>query len=142
MKRLSVEMGRTVRLAPYNAYRKRYGLKPMRSFRELTRDRETAAELERLYGHIDRLEWFVGLFAEHHEPPHMMGELLRTMVANDAFTQALTNPLMSKCVFGPEAFTNEGLKIIGNTRTLADLIVRNTKLTSKRQLALRHRSLV
>ena len=29
----------------------------------------------------------------------MMGELLTTMVANDAFTQALTNPLLARNVF-------------------------------------------
>ena len=131
VKRLSVDMARTCKLRSYNDYRHHYGLKPVHSFLELTKDRETAAELERLYGSIDKLEWFVGLFAEWYEPPDCMGELLRIMVANDAFTQALTNPLLSKAVYGPQTFSDVGMRIIESTTTLADLAERNTGLTAK-----------
>ena len=48
---------------------------------------------------VDHVEWYVGIFAEEYPDYMMMGELLTTMVANDAFTQALTNPLLSRNVY-------------------------------------------
>jgi prostaglandin-endoperoxide synthase 2 len=56
----------------------------------------------------------------------MMGELLTTMVANDAFTQALTNPLLAKGVYNADTFSAEGLAILDQTETLADVIARNS----------------
>ncbi|NRA30197.1 MAG: hypothetical protein HRU11_08025 [Parvularculaceae bacterium] len=138
VKRLSIEMGRSTHLASYNEYRKLYSLKPIKSFFELTKDKQSAAELQDLYGSIDKLEWFVGIFAEHYEKPQMMGDLLRIMVAHDAFTQAFTNPLLAKSVFGPATFSEEGLNVIKQTQTLADLITRNTTAKDKRKLTMRH----
>jgi prostaglandin-endoperoxide synthase 2 len=128
VKRLSVSMGRACGLPSFNAYRRYYGLKPVGSFEALTGDPALAERLRALYGHIDRLEWWVGLFAERYDDAAMMGELLVTMVANDAFTQALTNPLLAEHVHTADTFAPEGLAVIRTTRTLADVIVRNTGL--------------
>ncbi|HYJ29632.1 MAG TPA: peroxidase family protein [Allosphingosinicella sp.] len=126
VKKLSIEMARTCKLPALNRYREYYGLKPVRSFEALTRDKAMASELRALYGDVERLEWFVGLFAEGYDDEGMMGELLITMVANDAFTQALTNPLLSKAVYNDKTFGREGLEIIESTRTLTQVIARNT----------------
>jgi prostaglandin-endoperoxide synthase 2 len=126
VKKLSIEMGRTCGLQSYNAYRTHYGLKPIATFEKLTKDRELAARLRDLYGSMDKLEWFVGLFAESYGESEMMGELLTNMVANDAFTQALTNPLLAKSVFNEATFGAEGLEIARETRTIAQVIARNT----------------
>jgi prostaglandin-endoperoxide synthase 2 len=127
VKRLSVEMGRACRLPSFNDYRRHYGMAPVRSFEALTRDDAAAARLRELYGSIDRLEWFVGLFAEAYDDENMMGGLLTGMVANDAFTQALTNPLLAKAVYGPKTFGPEGFAIVESTRTLAQVAARNTR---------------
>jgi prostaglandin-endoperoxide synthase 2 len=126
VKRSSLEMARGCGLASFNAYRRHYGLRPVGSFEALTGEREMAARLRELYGDIDRLEWFVGLFAEGYGEDDMMGELLTTMVANDAFTQALTNPLLAKAVHNEATFGKEGLAIVRGTRTLGEVIARNT----------------
>jgi prostaglandin-endoperoxide synthase 2 len=126
--RRSLLMARTCHLAPYSAYRAHYGLPPMDSFEALTGDPALAERLAALYGSVDRLEWFVGIFAEGYGEADMMGRLLVTMVANDAFTQALTNPLLSKAIYGPETFAPEGLAIIEATNTLADLVTRVTDI--------------
>ena len=60
------------------------------------------------------------------------------MVAHDAFTQAFTNPLMAKGVFGPGTFSEEGVKIIKETQTVADLVARNTKAKNKGKLTMRY----
>ena len=126
VKRTSLMMARACNLAPFNAYRRHYGKEPVESFEALTRDTALAGRLRALYGSIDKLEWFVGLFAEAYDDCEMMGELLKTMVANDAFTQALTNPLLAKNVYNTATFSEEGMKVINETSGLADIIVRNT----------------
>ncbi len=134
VKRASVAMERSCGLASFNAYRIHYGLEPYRSFEDLTGERADAARLRDLYGHVDRLEWFVGLFAEKHAEGAMMGDLLTTMVANDAFTQALTNPLLAEHVHTADTFSEEGLEIVRTTRTLARVIARNTEIADEASL--------
>lgn len=122
----AIEFARGFRLQPFNAYRECFGLKPYASFGELTGDRDTAARLEALYGpSVDRLEFGVGLFAENHAEDASFGELLRTMVACDAFSQALTNPLLSMNVFGPASFSETGARIIEETSRLQQIVARN-----------------
>ena len=121
----TIAISRAAKLKPYNAYRQHFGMWPLRSFDELTDDKALAAELEALYGHIDRLEWFVGLFAEGYGKASIMGQLQATMVAHDAFTQALTNPLLCKRVYGKDTFSAVGLKIVEETSTLRQLVERN-----------------
>lgn len=118
---------RKARLQPFNEYRKAFGLRPLRCFDELTADPELQRRLAELYGGIENLEWYVGLFAEDHPPQMMMGELLGTMVGYDAFTQALTNPLLARNVFNANTFTQTGLDIIAETHRLQQLFDRNAR---------------
>jgi prostaglandin-endoperoxide synthase 2 len=55
----------------------------------------------------------------------MMGELLTAMVGYDAFTQALTNPLLSSQIHTEDTFTRTGLGIIAGTRSLQQILARN-----------------
>ena len=121
----TIAISRAARLRPFNEYRKLFRLKPLKSFDELTDDPKLAAELKAIYGDIDRLEWFVGLFAESYGEASMMGELQATMVAHDAFTQALTNPLLSKSIYNADTFSRTGLEIANETSTLKQLVERN-----------------
>lgn len=121
----TVQMGRDARLKSLNDYREAFGLERLTSFRELTGDEDLANKLEGLYKHIDNLEWHTGIFAEKHEPGAMLGQLMTTMVAYDAFTHALTNPLLSKHVFNEETFSKRGLEIIEATNTFSDYVKHN-----------------
>jgi prostaglandin-endoperoxide synthase 2 len=47
------------------------------------------------------------------------------MVAVDAFSQALTNPLLSEHVFNPATFSEVGWNAIRTTKTLTALLERN-----------------
>lgn len=123
----TIHISRVAKLQPFNAYRKQFGLKPVRNFEELTGETELAAELRDLYGDIDRVEWFVGLFAEAYGEASLMGELQATMVAHDAFTQALTNPLLSKNIYSEATLSKTGKRIADATNTLRQLVERNAK---------------
>ncbi len=130
VKKMSIEMARECGLRGFNAYRHLCGLKPYPDFESLTKDPALAERLRALYGEVDRLEWFVGLFAEGYGDPDMMGEVMTTMVASDAFTQALTNPLLAGSVYGEEAFSKAGLAVVRSTNRLAQVIARNSGVAS------------
>ena len=123
----TISLMRKARLRPFNDYRESYGLDRLTNFAQLTKDPDLRQRLESLYGDdIDRLEWYVGIFAEDYPNYLMMGELLTTMVANDAFTQALTNPLLSRSVFTEDTFSPVGMNIIKETDSLQQLVARNS----------------
>lgn len=140
VRKTSLNMARTCALAPYNEYRKRFGKEPIGSFADLTKDSKLAGKLQSLYGSIDNLEWFVGIFAEAYGESHMMGELMLTMVGNDAFTQALTNPLLAEAIHNADTFSEEGLAILEATNELADVVLRNTEISEKSKIGFRIRS--
>jgi prostaglandin-endoperoxide synthase 2 len=122
---VTVALMRNARLRSFNDYRQAYGLSRLTSFEELTSNSEVRQRLEALYGDIDKLEWYVGIFAEDYPDYMMMGELLTYMVANDAFTQALTNPLLARQVFNDTTFTSTGMRMIKSTSSLQDIVTRN-----------------
>jgi cytochrome P450 len=119
----ALEFARCHRVQPYNKYCIRFRVPPARSFDELTGDPDLARELERLYGHVDNVELPVGLYAERHSS--MLGDLMRAMVAVDAFSHALTNPLLADEIYGERAFGKKGMEIIKETSCLADVVKRN-----------------
>lgn len=128
---------RQFRLKGFNDYRERWGMPRYESIADLTGgDPELTAELEALYPDIpgdrerqtvkgvDRVELPVGLLAERRGRP-VLPPLLMRMVASDAFSQALTNPLLAAYVFGPQCFTTAGLDEIHRTRSFSDVVLRN-----------------
>ena len=121
----TIALMRYARLASYNDYRERFGLARLRSFAELTADEPLRRKLTELYGDIDALEWYVGIFAEDHPEDGFLGSLLTMMVGHDAFTQVLTNPLLGPQVYNASTFTAAGLELIEQTRSLQDIVERN-----------------
>lgn len=123
----TIALMRQARLRSFNDYRESYGLNRMRSFTELTSDAVLREQLRMLYhDDIESLEWYVGIFAEGYPDYMMMGELLTTMVANDAFTQALSNPLLARNVFNEATFSAAGMRIINETTSLQQILARNS----------------
>ncbi len=128
-------------LQSYAAYRSAMGKKVPKDFAALvekskdpieqSRRTELAKGLADLYGSIDKLEFYTGLFAEPREANGPLPDLLTSMVAMDAFSQALTNPLLSEHVWGDpvvqrETFSETGLAQIKQTSSLRDILDRNS----------------
>jgi prostaglandin-endoperoxide synthase 2 len=137
----AIEQARTNNVDGYNAYRKAMGMDRATTFAQIVgktkdsdekaRRKALAAELERLYGSPDNVEFYVGIFAEPPDENGPLPDLILAMVAMDAFSQALTNPLLSKHVWGNKenrvlAFTKKGLDSIAETATLKDILLRNS----------------
>ncbi|MES2625374.1 MAG: peroxidase family protein [Pseudomonadota bacterium] len=124
----TVAMGRDAKLRSFNDYREAFSYSRLRSFDELTDDVELREEIRQLYNdRIDDLEWHVGIFAEQCDPSFMLGRLLTRMVGYDAFTHALTNPLMATAVHNEETFSKPGFELISKPVAMADIIHRNIK---------------
>jgi prostaglandin-endoperoxide synthase 2 len=139
---LAIKQARTNNIASFNDYREAMGKDRVESFEEIVgtsknakenmRRKAVAAKLKALYGSVDNVEFYVGLFAEPRERNGPLPSLLLAMVAMDAFSQALTNPLLSEHVWGNKdnrrlAFTDLGLSVIEQTHTLRDILVRNAQ---------------
>ena len=126
-----IEKSRKWKLRSYNDYREAFSLPRLRNMTQLTRDRHLTHELTQLYGNVNHVELIFGLLAEARGENAVLGELMRLMVGVDAFSQALTNPLLSENVFGEGAFTRTGLASVNATHSLDDVARRNLKMNGQ-----------
>ena len=51
------------------------------------------------------------------------------MVGGDAFSQALTNPLLANGIYCEDCFSDVGMEALKATSTFADIVRRNTQST-------------
>jgi prostaglandin-endoperoxide synthase 2 len=121
----SIRTGRALSLASYNDYRALAHFPRATAFDQLSGDPRVQGLLEELYGTVDRIEFFPGLFAEDARPNSVLPSLIGRMVGVDAFSQALTNPLLAPRVFNAQTFSERGLELIAGTRRLSDIVHRN-----------------
>ena len=96
-----------------------------RRVEDISHDRRVQQGLRDVYGSIDEIEFYPGLFAEDVRPNAVLPPLIGRMVAIDAFSQAFTNPLLSPRVFNPQTFSPLGWDLIRDDGTLSDLLHRN-----------------
>ena len=130
----SVLTCRKLQLASYNAYRACCNFPRATEFDQISGNPEVQEALRRLYGHPDRIDYYVGLFAEDPRPNSVLPSLIGRLVGIDAFSQALTNPLLAPNVYKKETFSPLGMEIIEETRTLSDILHRNQPAGAPRHL--------
>ncbi len=130
----SIQLGRDTQLASYNDYREMCKFPRVTDFNQITEDEGTQKDLKALYGHVDNIEYYVGLFAEDTRPNSALSPLIGRLVGIDAFSQALTNPLLAENVFNEKTFSPIGMKIIQDTQSLTEILHRNIPSTNKRFL--------
>lgn len=123
----AIQQGRLCRLQSYANYREYVSLPRPTSFEDISSDRRVSDLLSRLHQNPSDVEFYTGLFAEDPVKNSPLPPLILRMVAVDAFSQALTNPLLSKSVFNAETFSETGWEAIGNTRRLKDVLARNCR---------------
>nr|XP_021399454.1 prostaglandin G/H synthase 1 [Lonchura striata domestica] len=122
-----IQESRQLRLQPFNEYRKRFGMKPYKSFQELTGEEEKAAELEELYGDIDALEFYPGLLLEKPQPNGIFGESMVEIGAPFSLKGLFGNPICSPEYWKPSTFGGAtGFEIV-KTASLEKLVCLNVK---------------
>lgn len=130
----SIDMGRKLQLANYNDYLAQYGYPRVTSFEQISSNPEIAGALKRLYGDVNKVDFYVGIFADDAVPNSVVPSVIGTLVAIDAFSQALTNPLLNPHIFNDETFTPLGMQMIKGPCRLADIVQRNTPQSSQHPL--------
>lgn len=126
----SLKLAREFRLQPFNAYCERFGHPKYESIEALAKNEQTAATLNEFYdGDVDKVEFLAGLYAEGRsagDPDSVLPPLLRTMVAVDAFTHILTNPVLSSQV-REAAFPEDIAGLMRDTGGVTGLMARNSQ---------------
>ena len=113
----SIRQARAVSLRPYNEYRRLARFPRAAGFDDVSSDPRVQQGLQDVYGDVDAIELYPGLFAEDVRPNAVLPPLIGRMVAIDAFSQAFTNPLLSPRVFNETTFSPLGWSIIRTTGT-------------------------
>lgn len=127
----AIKQGRLCDLASYGDYREYVSLRRPKDFADVSANPKVVAFLKSAYRKVDDIDFYVGLFAEETIKNSPLPPLLLRLVAVDAFSQALTNPLLSEHVFKPETFSAPGWKAISETKTLRDILDRNIPATNR-----------
>jgi hypothetical protein len=121
---LNIQRGRDHGLGSYNEVRVAYGLKPARTFADITRNKELQAALEDAFGTVDKVELWPGGLAEDHVRGGSLGRLFRAIIS-DQFERLRDGDRF----WYERSLSNSELRQVRGT-TLADLISRNTTTTN------------
>lgn len=121
----SIELDRLAKLKSYNDYREYCKMPRVTDFDQISGNPDIQNGLKELYKTVDNIELYVGLYAEDNRPNSPLPGLVGRLVGIDAFSQALTNPLLAENVFNEQTFTPYGMQLIQNTQTLSQLLHRN-----------------
>ncbi|RZJ43730.1 MAG: hypothetical protein EON86_04665 [Brevundimonas sp.] len=122
----SLSQAQKFELDGFNAYRKRFRMPPYVSIEELSDEPRVRDALNTLYkGDVDAVEFTVGLLAEKRSGSAVLSPTLQQMVAYDAFTHILTNPVLSTEVHCEATYSRLGWDIVHRHASLRDIVQRN-----------------
>ncbi len=124
----ALTQGRACKIQPYVNYCPYVGQPKPQKFSDITKDPYIQKKLEEVYETVDRVEFWVGLLASDNPPDNIMSAELTKFVANDAFNQALTHPILSENVWskGPLTFGKYGWELVQKVQNISDILERNT----------------
>jgi prostaglandin-endoperoxide synthase 2 len=123
----SIQQARAAELRSYNDYRERFRFPRVTRFDQFSSSIRVQEGLRRVYGRVENVELFAGLFAEEGGPNAVLPPLMTVMVAYDAFSQLLTNPLVAPRIYNDKTFSEVGLNVLHDTNSISDLVHRNAR---------------
>ncbi|MEO7730338.1 MAG: peroxidase family protein [Kofleriaceae bacterium] len=121
---LNLQRGRDMGLGDFNSVRQDLGLPRLSSFSQITKDTALAAQLQQLFGTVDKIDPFAGLFAEDHLRGYNLGP---TLLA--AFIDQFRRVRAGDRFWYERILSAEELDRVRRTR-LSDIIKRNTSITN------------
>ena len=123
---LNIQRGRDHGLPDYNTVRQYYTGNAAVNFSQITSDPIKAAALQSLYGSVNNIDLWVGVLAEDSLPGKSVGTTMHAMLKSQF--EKLRNGDYYYYLHDPWLAANDRNTIMNTT--LADVIQRNTSLTS------------
>ena len=124
---LNIQRGRDHGLASYNQTRRDYGLRPVRNFSDITRDRQVQQNLADTYNSVEDIDLWVGGLAEQHVRGALVGPTYRAILG-DQFRR-----LRDGDRFWYESYLSSSLVKLIEEQSLARIIRRNTDIGNELQ---------
>jgi peroxidase len=121
---MNIQRGRDHGLPDYNTVRRDFGLKPVKTFAQITSQASVAASLASLYGNVNNIDAWVGMLAEDHLPGSSLGAT-HAAILRVQFT-ALRDG--DRFWYQNSGFSPQQLGEIERTR-LSHILMRNTGVT-------------
>ncbi len=121
---VDIERTRDLGLGTLNETRVALGLKPYTGFAQITKDTALQAQLQQVYGSVDKIDLFVGGLAETAAKGAMVGQTFETIMV--AQFQNLRDG--DRLFYENQGFAPRMMAQIENT-TLSDVILRTTDTT-------------
>jgi peroxidase len=125
----NIQRGRERGLADYNQVRVDFGLERVKSFDELTSDKQLADTLEELYGTVEDVDLLIGLFTEDAVAPSGAGETTKAIVGEQFERLRDADRFwFERTIKDGGFFTEEEILEIKET-SYSDIIKLNTEIT-------------
>lgn len=119
---LNMQRGRDHGLASYNKTRIAYGLKPAKTFSDITKDKAIQKRLASVYSNPDQIDLWIGSLCEPPFADAMVGETLAVLLRHQFLR------LRRGDRFWYERYLNSELRTLIDRQTLAVIIRRNTEI--------------
>lgn len=122
---LNIQRGRDHGLQDYNTMRTDYGLARITAFSQITSDPALAAALQSVFGDVDHIDPWIGMFAEDHLPGASIGETAAA-IFNDQFIRLRAG---DRFFYLNDSDLSAQDLLFLNSVTLADILRWNTGAT-------------
>jgi len=106
-----------------------FGENKIKKMSDITTDKDTLKTLIDIYGNdVSKVDLTIGALAQDppknifYEEKPILGNLMLQMIASDAFSHALTNPLLAENIYNESTFSKEGVNLINAISTLKDVV--------------------
>jgi len=77
---LNIQRGRDHSIPTYNALRTAYGLRPLFSFSDISKNEGIQVKLQKVYGQVSKIDAWVGGICEDHLPNSSLGPLFASLL--------------------------------------------------------------
>lgn len=98
----------------YNEFRRLFRMKPVTTFEDITDNEQWAKELRQVYGHVNRVDLMVGMFAERKPPGFAFSDTAFRVFILMATRRLKSDRFLTRD-FRPEVYTHAGMKWIRDT---------------------------